>query len=105
MKGQTSDRKKSKTGKFYKNRKRRFHPSYEISSDEHQWHSMTLTHSPEKNESYIELTKNPNPQRFQKSVSKKICCARSNSNAWGGVRKLFSFRNGSSKSQSIFGRA
>lgn len=56
---------------FYKNRKQRFHPCYEVSSDDKKWQNMTLTHQPVKGESYIPLDKNPNPNDSQKSYLRK----------------------------------
>lgn len=62
---------KAGSGRFYKNRRQKFHPSYELSSDDQKWHNMTLTHNPNKKESYIELDKNPNPNDSRKAFLRK----------------------------------
>ena len=57
--------------KFYKNKKTRYHPSLEIKSDEKRWENMELTSSPTKQNRYIELKKNPNPNSNEKAFIRK----------------------------------
>ena len=57
--------------KFYKNKKTRNHPSLEINANEKVWENMEVTSSPTKKNRYIELKKNPNPNRIDKAYVRK----------------------------------
>ena len=57
--------------KFYKNKKTKYHPSLEVSSDEKTWKNMFLTHRPTKTGRYIRLKHNPNPNDDAESFLEK----------------------------------
>ena len=61
----------SKKYRFYRNRKTKNHPSIEVDSNGVIWKNMEVTSSPTKKNRYIELKKNPNPNRTDKAFVRK----------------------------------
>ena len=57
--------------KFYINRRTRFHPSLEVSSNQKEWKNMELTSSPTKKGRYIELKHNPSKNKKTKAYLRK----------------------------------
>ena len=51
--------------------KTRYHPSLEINSNEKFRENMEITSNPTKKNRYIELKKNPNPNRTDKAYVRK----------------------------------
>lgn len=60
-------------GKFYKNKKTNYHPSYQINENtaNKTWTNLELTSSPTETGKYIELKKNPNPNSNKKAYVRK----------------------------------
>lgn len=56
---------------IYRNRKTKYHPSIEISTDGSNWKNLEITHSPTKKGKYIELKDNPNKLDNKKSYVRK----------------------------------
>ena len=57
--------------KLYKNRITKNHPSIEVDSNGTIWINLEVTSSPTKNNRYIELKVNPNPNREDKAFVRK----------------------------------
>ena len=57
--------------KFYKNKKTKYHPSLELSSNDKTWRNMAVTHHPIKKRRYIELHDSINPNDKGKSYVDK----------------------------------
>ena len=58
--------------KFYKNKRTKFHPSLEISSNQTRWRNLEMTSSPTKSGRYISLKKNPNGKNKQAYLRKYL---------------------------------
>ena len=57
--------------KIYKNRRAKYHPSIEVSSNSKTWKNMVVTHNPIKKKRYIELKHNINPKDDRKCYVNK----------------------------------